>query len=621
MPNLSVLISGKTFDEEFNLLTSSANGSNGTWMTTYPYEGMAAYTLAIPNHEQEYYSSAQSGSNSPFSVSNGILSITASVAAAGSNPYGLPYNSGLVTTFQSFSQTYGYFEVSAKLPAGTGLWPAFWMLPTNNQYTAELDIFEVLGSDPSTLYSTTHGATGGVWGGVSQNFAVPNTSTGFHSYGVDWEPATVTFYMDGQPLGSAPTPTSMNSPMYMLLNLAVGGVGSWPGAPNAATVFPATMQIDYVRAYATAATSYVGGSAVLASYLNSASYRASPTITLGSGPNLLALQIAEDAYLGNAQFTISVDGRQIGGTQTTAALNSQGSTQDFNIRGSFSAGTHTVSVNFLNDLSAPNPSDGDRNLFVTQASIDNVNIPGSTLALWNTGTKSFTFQQPPAVADKLILGISEDAWQGNAQFTVSVDGKQAGGVYTATASHAAGMVSLQTINGSWGKGAHTIGISFINDAYGGSSATDRNLYINSVNYDGNQLAMSPIAQLANGTATVTTPAVPNPGILTLHLAEDAYQGNAQFTLAINGTQIGAAQSVTANNASGASQAFSFADIATATQDIAVSFTNDLSNFTSNTPGDRNLYVVGAEFNGVALSPLIWTAKMYSNGTSHFSLVP
>ena len=90
-------------------------------------------------------------------------------------------------------------------------------------------------------------------------------------------------------------------------------------------------------------------------------------------------------------------------------------------------------------------------------------------------------------------------------------------------------------------------------------------------------------------------------------------------MAINGTQIGGAQSVTAINANGASQAFSFADTLAATQDTAVSFTNDLYNSTSSNPGDRNLYVVGAEFNGVALSPAVWTAKMLSNGTSHFSL--
>ena len=61
--------------------------------------------------------------------------------------------------------------------------------------------------------------------------------------------------------GSAPTPGTMDVPMYMLLDLAVGGVGSWPGAPNATTTFPASYQVDYVRAYTTANTSFVGGSA------------------------------------------------------------------------------------------------------------------------------------------------------------------------------------------------------------------------------------------------------------------------------------------------------------------------------------------------------------------------
>jgi hypothetical protein len=196
-------------------------------------------------------------------------------------------------------------------------------------------------------------------------------------------------------------------------------------------------------------------------------------------------------------------------------------------------------------------------------------------------------------------------------------------VYTATASHAAGQVSLQTINGSWGKGAHTVGISFINDAYSGSVTTDRNLYVSSANFDGNPVAMNPIAQMSAGTAAIaipaiSNPAVSNPGILTIHMAEDAFQGDAQFTLAINGTQIGGSQAVTAINGK-ATQAFSFADTLAATQDIAVSFTNDLYDPTSSSPGDRNLYVARAEFNGVALDPAIWTAKMFSNGTSHFSL--
>ena len=87
---------------------------------------------------------------------------------------------------------------------------------------------------------------------------------------------------------------------------------------------------------------------------------------------------------------------------------------------------------------------------------------------WNrtTGTGS----------DTLVLSMSEDAYQGDAQFTVSVDGKQLGGTFTATASHAAGASQSFTFNGSFGTGAHTVSVDFLNDAYGGSSATDRNLF-------------------------------------------------------------------------------------------------------------------------------------------------
>ena len=250
-----------TFDNEFNTFTSSTNGSTG-WMTTYPYGGESDYT-EVNNKEAEYYSSPSLGEN-PFSLNNGVLTISATPAAAGSNPYGLPYDSGLITTYKSFSQLYGYFEVSAELPAGQGLWPAFWMLPANNTDVAELDIFEVLGSNPSKLYATTHGTNNnGSSGYESQALNVANTSTGFHTYGVDWEPNTVTFYMDGQVIATAPTPASMDLPMYMLLNLAVGGAGSWPGAPNSSTAFPAGMEINYVRAYASPNTTIVTGSAAL----------------------------------------------------------------------------------------------------------------------------------------------------------------------------------------------------------------------------------------------------------------------------------------------------------------------------------------------------------------------
>ena len=698
-------------------------------MTTYPWGGEAAYTLPV-NNEAEYYSSDRSGSNSPFSNSNGVLNITATKAAAGSNPYNLPYTSGLITTNKSFTQTYGYFETRAQLPAGQGLWPAFWLVGAGS----ELDVFEVLGNSPSTLYSTTHGSTNGVWGGVGQAFTVPDTSAGFHTYGVDWEPTTVTYYMDGVKLGSAPTPTSMSVPMYMLLNLAVGGAGSWPGAPDASTAFPATMQVDYVRAYATAGTTFSGGPAVLPTspsvvigsgnntlslsisedayqgdaqftisvdgtqvggiqttnanhmagvsqvfkvmgnysagshtvslnflndlyggtsstdrnlYLDTASVDGnsvtnsalslmsngaqsfrfmaastaapySPTTTLGSGNDVLGLQIAEDAYQGNAQFVIRVDGTQIGGVQTATALRSSGSTQAFNVKGNFAVGAHAVSVEFLNDAWG-GTSTTDRNLYVQSATINNVAVPSSHLSLMGAGAQSIAFQEAAPGPDRLTLSMSEDAWLGDANYTVSVDGKQLAGTYTATASHAAGVTTQQTFTGNWGKGAHTIGVNFLNDAWGGDSSHDRNLYVNGVNYDGAQIAMNTVSAASWGGSQIAVPTTPDPSNFTLHLSEDAYLGDANFTVTVDGTQLGGVQSVSALQAAGGTQAFNFsAVLAAGAHDVGVSFINDLYGGSAST--DRNLYVRGAELNGTSLSPTSWTAAMLSNGTNHFTLV-
>ena len=80
--------------------------------------------------------------------------------------------------------------------------------------------------------------------------------------------------------------------------------------------------------------------------------------------------------------------------------------------------------------------------------------------------------------------MSEDAYKGDAQFTVSVDGKQLAGTFTTTASHAAGASQSFTFKGDWALGAHTVAVNFLNDAYGGTAATDRNLYVNAVSYDG-----------------------------------------------------------------------------------------------------------------------------------------
>ena len=134
----------------------------------------------------------------------------------------------------------------SELPSGQGIWPAFWLLDANGQWPPELDVMEMLGNNPSTYYTTVHSNT--LSGGyVSQGDNVVNTSTGYHTYGVDWEPDFITFYFDGQKVYQTATPADMNQPMYMIANLAVGGY--WPGMVNSTTPLPAQMNIDFIRAY------------------------------------------------------------------------------------------------------------------------------------------------------------------------------------------------------------------------------------------------------------------------------------------------------------------------------------------------------------------------------------
>ncbi len=245
-----------TFQDNFNP-SQIAPDPQANWMTTYPYGPPATRTLP-GNNEAECYMDPLVGEQ-PFVQAGGILNISAKQVNPNTNPCNLPYDSGLITTYNSFNQLYGYFEIRAKMPAGQGLWPAFWMLPSDNVYSAELDILEVLGNAPSVLYFTTHGDTNGGWVVDSQALTVADTSAAYHTYGVDWEAATTTLYIDRKAIASAPTPQSMNTSMYMLVNLAVGGVGSWPGPPDQNTKFPAHYVINYISAYATPGTQFVGG--------------------------------------------------------------------------------------------------------------------------------------------------------------------------------------------------------------------------------------------------------------------------------------------------------------------------------------------------------------------------
>ena len=206
------------------------------------------------NNELEWYQAENA------TVADGFLTITAKEEQAG----GKNYTSARMRTINQGDWTYGRFEVRAKMPIGKGLWPAIWMLPTDPSIygtwaaSGEIDIMEYVGDKPTEVLGTIH--YGAPW---PNNQSTSNTYTlqqgtfndDFHVFAVEWEHGTIRWYVDdvryaqssnwSSTGGTFPAPFDVE--FHLLLILAVGG--NLPGDPDASTVFPQTMVVDYVRVF------------------------------------------------------------------------------------------------------------------------------------------------------------------------------------------------------------------------------------------------------------------------------------------------------------------------------------------------------------------------------------
>lgn len=188
------------------------------------------------------YDGQQVWSARDVSVRDGNLILT-----SGRSSSGQPYESGAVTTQNTFSFTYGRVDIRAWLPRGRGLWSAFWLLPaapvTNGYAPHEIDLLEVLGQDPSRAYMGNH------WNGTAQSYCTysgADTAAGFHVYSLVWTPTDLTWYVDG--VNTCHDTTGIpQDPMYLILNTYVGG--SWPVTPDNTTPLPQDTVVDYVRVY------------------------------------------------------------------------------------------------------------------------------------------------------------------------------------------------------------------------------------------------------------------------------------------------------------------------------------------------------------------------------------
>ncbi|MBN8210202.1 carbohydrate binding domain-containing protein [Bacillus sp. NTK071] len=211
------------------------------------------------NNEWQNYTDREKNAR----VEDGSLVIEAHKEQFGGNEY----TSAKLTTQNKGDWTYGRYEIKAKLPKGQGMWPAIWMMPTDYELysgwpaTGEIDIMELLGHDPDTVYGTLH--YGKPWKNTGESYDLPvgDFSDDYHTFTLDWEPGEFRWYVDGilyakqndwftkneNEAAAYTYPAPFDRDFFLQLNLAVGG--NWPGYPDDSTTFPNQMLVDYVKVY------------------------------------------------------------------------------------------------------------------------------------------------------------------------------------------------------------------------------------------------------------------------------------------------------------------------------------------------------------------------------------
>ncbi len=232
------------------------------------------------NAELQYYTN---GDN--VEVSAGSLKITAEEDVNNNYPSNA-YTSSRIRTINKGDWKYGKFEARIKLPEGQGIWPAFWMMPSESVYggwpsSGEIDIMEYLGHDTDRTYGTCHfGNSPGDKGslGTSWDLSTGNFNDGFHTFTVEWSPGEIRWFVDGNVFliinDSHPFFDNYLYPFdqkfHFILNVAVGG--NWPGYPDATTSFPQTMEVDWVRVYQQLPDVEIDGALTATPYAQNISY-------------------------------------------------------------------------------------------------------------------------------------------------------------------------------------------------------------------------------------------------------------------------------------------------------------------------------------------------------------
>ena len=274
--SLSSAQSWKLFwSDEFDCPTPSATGAKYSLNTsTWEYE-----VGFIRNNEAQWYDTSINNSWIEPNVNVSLPTTNCHLVIQALNSPQTAVNGHQLTSASIFTKQafrYGRIEASLRVPTGhDGTWPAFWLLGTSNNvlgwpYCGELDVMENVGFTPNINYQTIHDARNNAWRGndISNNVLVPNMSSRFVVYALEWTPWQLQFFTDGSPLLTVPRPRpDSNPPFWALdscwvgswpydqdagfqikLNLAIGG--SWGGQHNIdPNMFPVQYHADYVRVY------------------------------------------------------------------------------------------------------------------------------------------------------------------------------------------------------------------------------------------------------------------------------------------------------------------------------------------------------------------------------------
>lgn len=217
------------------------------WTTCYWWDDGGCTNLG--NDEAQWYGPDQ------VDVADGVLRLSATPAPSAHLDKTFTHASGMVTTGRigdpgedepRFDFTYGYVEVRLRTPAGAGLWPAVWLLPSTNDSLPEIDVVEQYGDDTATLSTTLHTAGDGE-PVVDRSYAdVDDLANGWHTVAIDWRPGSLRWFVDGEEVYRVDGDRVPSEDMYLLINLAVGGPAGEP-APDLPD--PSTLLVDEVTVW------------------------------------------------------------------------------------------------------------------------------------------------------------------------------------------------------------------------------------------------------------------------------------------------------------------------------------------------------------------------------------